>query len=54
MLYDLVVAWLVLNIVITFILGIKYFRERKYEQSTRFICPRCGYKNFIRFFKKGR
>lgn len=54
MLYDLVIVWLVLNIVITFILGIKYFRERRYDKSTRLTCPHCGYNSSIRSFKKGR
>lgn len=54
MLYDLVIVWLLLNIVITLILGIKYYREKKYNQSTRLTCPHCGYRGSILSFKKGR
>lgn len=52
MLYNLVVIWLVLSIICTVILFIKYYRENLYGKTTRITCPKCGYKNIIRLFRK--
>ena len=53
MLYELVVIWVILSIIITIILGIKYYREEKYSKTSCIRCPKCGYKAMIRMFKKG-
>lgn len=53
MLQNLLLIWIVLSIVITIILGIKYYREEKYSKTCSIRCPKCGYKGTIRTFKKG-
>lgn len=53
MLYELVVIWVILSIIVTIILGIKYYREEKYSKTSSIRCPKCGYKGTIRTFKKG-
>lgn len=53
MLYELLVIWLILNIIFTILLGIKYYKEKKYTTTTKLTCPKCGFKSTLRSFKKG-